>query len=89
MEIRLGFLDAFAEGFVVSGALDGALDLVGRVSHIAQDAPKILLAVRNALPAMPTADGLNSDMKPLPHRSQKNSNWYPRSVEWSVWLRVN
>src|SRR5215813_12452996 len=51
--------------------------------------PKIPPAVRNALTAKPVAEALNSVMKPLPQRSQKNSNWYPLSVEWSVWFRVN
>ena len=45
--------------------------------------------MRRALPAMPMAEALNSDMYPLPQRSQKNSNWYPLSVEWSVWFLVN
>jgi len=32
-------------------------------------------AARSVPVATPAAEALNSDMDPLPHRSQKNSNW--------------
>src|SRR5947209_3584280 len=43
--------------------------------------PKMLLTVRRALPAIPAAEAWNAVMQPFPQRSQKNSNWYPLSVE--------
>ena len=75
-EIGFGFLDAFPKRLIMAGTLNRALDFVSGVSDASVTPPKMLLAARQCA-AWPcrTADGLNSDMKPLPQRSQKNSNW--------------
>jgi hypothetical protein len=75
LEIRFRFLDRRMKRPVVCRSLNRALDFIGGVAGLSEEASeKAAGGARSALPAIPAAEDWNSVMNPLPQRSQRNSN---------------